>query len=641
MRALTAPHEVLPQPRSPPLSRLELMMNRPPSGASVPAPTDSPIAEARTLSEIFRARVALTPDAVAYRQHDARSDRWIDWTWRRTGEEVARWRAALAGERFAAGARVATLMANSVAYVCVDQAALSLGLAIVPLHLTDNPGNLAYILADSGASALVIDNPDYWARLAPELRELADLERIVVLSGGEPDGAGATAADPRAAAASHWLDAANPRQAAQAIVAPETLAAIVYTSGTTGRPKGVMLSHGNVVSNVLAVLQCVAAAPDDLYLSFLPLSHTFERTAGYYAPVATGGAVAFGRSVAFLSEDLRRVRPTILISVPRIYERAYLAVQERLATQGAPAQMLSRWAERVGWRRFEAAQGRPPRRASLPDRFAWLMLDRLVAAKVRAAFGGRLRIAVTGGAPMPPAVSRFFLAMGVDVLQGYGMTESSPVVSVNRIERNDPESVGETIPGVAVRIGDNDELMVKGPNVMLGYWRRPEDTARALEPDGWLHNGDQARLADGRVYIKGRIKDIIVTSTGEKVSPADLEQAIGADPLFEQTMVIGEQRPFIAAIAVLNRSRLEAEAKALGLAGAPEDALASERIRTLALARIGSAVAHFPAYATPRKVWLTLEPWTIAAGLMTPTLKLKRQAIESALAAQIAGLYAK
>ena len=206
---------------------------------------------------------------------------------------------------------------------------------------------------------------------------------------------------------------------------------------------------------------------------------------------------------------------------------------------------------------------------------------------------------------------------------------------------NDPERVGETIPGVSVRIGDNDELMVRGPNVMLGYWRRPEDTARALELDGWLHTGDQARLSGGRLFIKGRIKDIIATSTGEKVSPADLEQAIGADPLFEQTMVIGEQRPFIAAVAVLNRSRLEAEARALGLAGAPEDVLASDRVRALALARIKSALAHFPDYATPRKVWLTLEPWTIAAGLTTPTLKLKRPANESALAKEIAGLYAK
>jgi long-chain acyl-CoA synthetase len=378
-----------------------------------------------------------------------------------------------------------------------------------------------------------------------------------------------------------------------------------------------------------------------VFLSFLPLSHTFERTAGYYLPIAVGSAVAFCRSTAFLMEDMRNVRPTILISVPRIYERAYLAVQERLAKQGALARALSAMTERVGWRRFEAAQAGAAHGVSLVDRLAWGALDRLVASKVRAAFGGRLRVAVAGGAPMPFAVSRFFLAMGVDVHQGYGMTESSPVVSVNRLGRNDPASVGELIAGVEARIGANDELMVRGPGVMLGYWRRPEDSKIALEPDGWLHTGDQARMQDARIFIKGRIKDIIVTSTGEKVSPADLEQAIGGDPLFEQAMALGERRPFISVVAVLNRTVLAEEAKRLGLDGAPEAVVGSEPVRALALARIKHAVAHFPDYATPRKVVLTLEPWSVAAGLMTPTLKLKRKAIEAVFEKEIAALYAK
>lgn len=612
-------------------------MNRSLSNVNLPASSDDPIGAARTLPEIFRARVTLTPDAVAYRQNDAQTNAWVDWTWRQMDVEVERWRSALASERLPEGARVATLMANSVGYVCVDQAALALGYSIVPLHVTDNPGNLAYILEDSGASVLIIDNPAYWARLAPELRNDVSLTRVVVVAKADEE----IGADPRAARASQWLAAAPAQAEPSAVVAPETLAAIVYTSGTTGRPKGVMLSHRNVVSNVLAVRQCIAAAPHDVFLSFLPLSHTFERTAGYYLPIAAGCAVAFSRSTAFLMEDMRTVRPTILISVPRIYERAYLAVQERLARKGAFARTLSAMTERIGWRRFEARQEGATHGVSLADQLAWSVLDRLVASKVRAAFGGRLRIAVAGGAPMPFAVSHFFLAMGVDVQQGYGMTESSPVVSVNRLGRNEPESVGETIPGVEVRLGESDELLVRGPSVMLGYWRRPEDTRTALEPDGWLHTGDQARLRDRRVFIKGRIKDIIVTSTGEKVSPADLEQAISGDPLFEQAMVIGEQRPFIAVVAVLNRTVLVEEAKTLGLTGTPETIVASEPVRALALARIKQAVAHFPDYATPRKIVLTLEPWTIAAGLMTPTLKLKRKAIATAFEKEIAALYAK
>jgi long-chain acyl-CoA synthetase len=599
------------------------------------------IAAARTLPELFRARVALSPDAIAYQQYDPASGDWTDRTWREIGDQVDGWRRALGEERLPIGSRIATLMASGVDYVCVDQAALSLGLAIVPMHATDNPGNLAYIIEDSGASALVIDKPEYWARLAPEVATLSSLRRVVVVSDDEAVNDVSIEADKRAVRASRWLQSADARQNPEAVVSPELLAAIVYTSGTTGRPKGVMLSHRNIVSNVVAVLQCVAPTPDDIFLSFLPLSHTFERTAGYYLPIASGSTVAYARSNALLTEDLRRIRPTVLISVPRIYERAYLQIQETLARKGVPARKLFDLTQRFGWRRFLAAQAGASRRLSILNRLAWPVLNRIVAAQIRAQFGGRLRVAIAGGAATPEAVSRCFLAMGVNILQGYGMTETSPVVSVNRPDRNDPTTVGEAIAGVEVRIGDNDELLVKGPNVMLGYWRRPEETRRVLEPDGWLHSGDQATIKDGRLIVKGRIKDIIVTSTGEKISPGDLEQAIAGDPLFEQAMVVGERRPFVAAIAVLNRSVVEDKARELGIGGTIEDALASDQMQALALERIRKAVAHLPSHATPRKVWLTVQPWTVGAGLMTPTLKLKRRAIETAFEAEIASLYAK
>jgi long-chain acyl-CoA synthetase len=483
---------------------------------------------------------------------------------------------------------------------------------------------------------LIVDSADYWARLAPELVEARELKRVVVYAAPDED----LGADPRAMRAPDWLAAAQGKPAPERPVAPQALAAIVYTSGTTGRPKGVMLSHANVVANVHASRQCVAARPGDLFLSFLPLSHTFERTAGYYLPIAVGATVAYARSVAHLIEDMRNIKPTILISVPRIYERAYLAIHERLAKGSALARRLSGLAERIGWARFEAAQGVGSGPSWL-ERLIWPALDRLVARKMRAAFGGRLRIAVAGGAPLPFAVAHLFLAMGVEVLQGYGMTESSPVVSVNRLGRNDPRSVGEILAGISVKLGDNDELMVRGPSVMQGYWRRPEDSAKALTPDGWLHTGDQARIEGERLFIKGRIKDIIVTSTGEKVSPVDLEQAIGADPLFEQVMVLGEQRPFIAALAVVNRDALIAAAKTIGLSGAPEALAAAPPMRELALNHMRRAVAHFPDYATPRRVFLSVEPWTVAGAMMTPTLKLKRLNIETAFASEIEAMYAK
>ena len=605
--------------------------------ATVAAASSGAILNARTLPEIFDARVALTPDRLAYRQ-PTDDGRWIDWTWRRVGEQVGRWRAALAAEALPPGSRVATIMRSSVDYVLVDQAALSLGLVIVPLHNTDNPGNVGFILNDSEIAVLVLDDAANWTRLAPEVSAIPTLKRIVIVTDPTPEAF--EPADPRAVDAARWLAEAPAFAGPPPAVRPETLATIVYTSGTTGRPKGVMLSHTNIVSNVLSVLGTIEARDDDVYLSFLPLSHTFERTSGYYLPIAAGSCVAFARSTSLLMEDMKFIAPTILVSVPRIYERAYARIRELSAAKGALARRLGEATERLGWRRFLASQGRAEP-LSWAEALVARVLDRLVAQRIRAAFGGRLRLGVAGGAPMPPAVSRFFLALGVPIIQGYGMTETSPVVSVNRPNRNEPDTVGEPIPGVEVRIGDLDELMVRGPNVMLGYWKRPEETRQIQAEDGWLHSGDQALLRDGQIVIKGRIKDIIVTSTGEKISPSDLERAILEDPFFEQILVIGEQRPFISALAVVNSALLAQELARLGLSPSAPDAQKLAAVRESALKRLQTAAASFPSYATPRKVALTLEPWTVAAGLITPTLKTKRRAILEHFAVEVEQLYAK
>src|SRR5271166_190810 len=282
------------------------------------------------------------------------------------------------------------------------------------------------------------------------------------------------------------------------------------------RPKGVMLSHANIVANVKAVAERLPADDADVFLSFLPLSHTLERTCGYYYSIAAGASVAFARSSKQLIDDFKEVRPTVVVSVPRIYERFYSAIMERRAAIGPAERSMFDLALAVGGRRFDARQrGEEP---SAEDRNAWPALERAVALPVRAIFGGRLRIAFTGGAPIGEPVIRLFLSLGLDILQGYGMTECSPVVSVNTPDDNDVRSVGRPLPGVEAKLGANEELMVRGPNVMVGYWNRPEETRRVKEPDGWLHTGDQARIENGRIYITGRIKDIIVTSTGEKVS---------------------------------------------------------------------------------------------------------------------------
>jgi long-chain acyl-CoA synthetase len=594
------------------------------------------IAKPRTLPELLAWRVGATPAAEAYRQFNAQRNTWESLSWAEFAERVARWTNALNRLQLPRGARIAILLPNGLDAVCIDQAALALACVPVPLHAIDNPASIAYILRDSEASVLVASTIEQWNAIAslaqplPGLREVV-LRDITTIRAPEAGGVSVMALDP-------WLARAEQVASIQPPV-EDDLAALVYTSGTTGKPKGVMLTHRNVVSNVWASLARVTANPSDLFLSFLPLSHTFERTAGYYLPIAAGCCVAFARSVSQLAEDLQAVRPTILVSVPRIYERIYARLQAML--EGSPLrQRAFELAVAAGWRRFcreqhlafDAAGSRTL------DALLWLLVGRGVARRLQAQFGGRLRLAVSGGAPLSAPIARCFLGLGLPVLQGYGMTETSPVIAVNALDDNDPATVGRALPGVDVRIGDNHELLVRGPGVMRGYWKRDEDTARAIE-EGWLHTGDQAAIDAGRIRILGRVKEIIVTSTGEKIAPVDLELAITADPLFEQAYAFGDNRPFIACIVVLNRPRWEHLASGLHLDPAPPESLAAPAARAAVLERIRALTSNFPHYAQPRAVWLTLEPWTVENTLLTPTLKLKRNNLAPHFAAQIEALY--
>ena len=591
----------------------------------------------RTLAELFAWRVRTTPHAPAYRQAEA-TGHWRELTWHEIGARVAAWRAALAALHLPRQARIGVLLPNGLDAVCIDQAALAEACVPVPMHLIDNPGSIAYILRDSEASVLVVQSRRQWDAIAALGEPMPALKHVVVVEAPELDEAGPA----RVVGAARWLDEAGARAPGETSTAgpgEDDLAAIVYTSGTTGKPKGVMLTHRNVLANVRATLQRVVPQPHEVFLSFLPLSHTFERTIGYYLPVAAGCTVAFARSVKDLPEDLRTVRPTILVSVPRIYERVYGQVQTVLAASPWK-QRLFEHAVRVGWRRFCRAQGLPlehPAPAWL-DALQWPLLDRLVARTLRAQFGGRLRIAVSGGAPLPPAIARCFLGLGVPIVQGYGMTETSPVVAANAPDDNDPYTVGRVLPGVEVRLGDNRELLVRGPSVMRGYWHREDDT-RAAFVDGWLRTGDQAAIENGRLRILGRVKEIIVTSTGEKIAPADLEQAIAADPLFAQVWAFGDNRPFIGCAAVLEPARWAALARSLGLDPQQPASLEAEAARAAVVRRMRELTASFPHYAQPRGAILLLEPWTVENTLLTPTLKLKRKNLEARYAGAVERLY--
>ncbi|MDE2427607.1 MAG: long-chain fatty acid--CoA ligase [Burkholderiales bacterium] len=602
-----------------------------------------------TLDQLFAWRVHQSPQSEAYRQFDVASGNWISYTWSQIATRVAQWGQAIDSLHLAHGDRIAVLLPNSVNAVCVDQAALSRALVPVPMHALDNPVSIGYIINDSLASIVVLTTYQQWLSLVSNCDEMQHLKLVILAE--DPDfHADATpdASGPRVLTMQQWL-AETASDAAIAAAAttgftPATeddLAAIVYTSGTTGKPKGVMLTHRNIMSNIKAVLKRVDAGSSDVFLSFLPLSHTFERTIGYYLPIAAGSCVAYTRSVALLAEDLKIVRPTVLVSVPRIYERFYTKLQEKLASSGQFTQKLFALAQDVGWRRFCRAQKLPEasQAHAFTDALLWPILDRLVARNVLAQLGGRLRTAVTGGAPMSQSVSRCFLGLGLPLIQGYGMTESSPVVAANILDDNWPATVGRALDGVEVRIGDNSELQVRAASVMKGYWNRPDDTRNAMTADGWLRTGDQAVMEQGHIRISGRIKEIMVTSTGEKIAPADLELAIMADALFDQAMVVGENRPFISAYLVLNHKLWLELATQMQVNASDPHTLNSETVRKQVLKRVQEATKSFPHYAVPRAVWLTLDPWTVENSLITPTLKLKRTALHARLSAQIDAIY--
>ncbi len=585
---------------------------------------------AATLDALFRERVRRSGQRIAYTEYDPATGDWCDYSWADVAAEVRRWQAALVAEGLKKGDRIALRLKNCRHWVIFDQAALGLGLVVVPLYVADRPDNVNYVLEHSDAKLLFVETPEAWWELEKDgAGARSTLQRVVVLDSEVP---GAT--DTRVQSMDRWLrDADADLRGDQS--APDDLASIVYTSGTTGRPKGVMLSHRNMLSNAYSGIRSVVLTPDELLLSLLPLSHTLERTVGYYVPMMAGCRVAYTRSIPDLPEDMLHLRPTGIITVPRIFERAHGRIKARLEQGTAMQRKLFDVAVEVGWNRFEHRQGRAPWRMRL---LLWPLLDRLVASKVRNQFGGRLEIAVVGGAPLPPSVSRVFIGLGMTLLQGYGLTESSPSISINTIKRNLPSSIGLPLRDVEVRIGDNDELQARGPNVMMGYWKNDEATRAALGADGWLHTGDQAKIEDGFISIIGRIKDILVMANGEKVPPADMEAAIAEDPLFEQVLVIGEQLPYLAALVVLNASIWEELAQQLGV-GHNEKSLSSEAVENVLLERVRKRIQKFPGYARIKRVTATLEPWTVESGALTPTLKLKRRELLARFADAIARMY--
>ncbi len=507
------------------------------------------------------------------------------------------------------GDHVGILGHNSIEWFLADFAILHLGAVSVPAYFTDPPEAVQYVFRDAECKLILV-----------EPGEQADKVKGVTVPVFPMRGEGQL----NLAAASRKKDAD------QGIVHPEScrseLATLIYTSGTTGHPKGVMLTHGNLLSDVEAGLGGVPVWPDDVFLSFLPVSHAFERTVGHFLPVASGCAIAYAEAVTTLMRDMPEVRPTIMISVPRLYEKIYAGVQEKL--QQGPA--IKRWlfarAQKLGSRQFELEQAGG--RLTGLQALQWKVLDHLVNTKLREKMGGRLRLFVSGGAALNPVIARFLLAAGIKVVPGYGLTEASPVLTVNREARIKPETVGPALPGVTLKLADDGELMARGPMIMQGYWKRPDETAEVLTEDGWLLTGDIAEMdEEGFVRIIDRKKEIMVLSNGENVPPATVEQLLAHDPCILQAMVVGEGKPYISALVVPDREALGRIWMREKRRQLPEDWRGNRDVHAWLLQRMQGATHDLPGYMHVRRFCFVDEKWTQTNGLLTPTLKFKRRKI--------------
>ncbi len=554
--------------------------------------------------------------------------------------DVSRLALGLAAMGVRSGDRVALLSENRYEWPVSDLAILGLGAVTVPIYPTLTAQQCQYILQNSDAKVAIVSSAAQLDKLQHVAASLPSLVAIIAMDPAPPVGGHARAMAAVLEEGGKVL-AADPqafRRHADAVDA-SALATIIYTSGTTGEPKGAMLAHANISSNVEACLKVVSLSPADTCLSFLPLCHIFERMGGLYAMLAAGATIAYAQSLDTVAADATEVHPTVLTGVPRFYEKVYARVMDNALAQPAIAKNIFFWGLRTGIAvaRERFAGRKPGALLALQAGIA----DRLVGAKVRERVGGCLRFCISGGAPLGPKVMEFFFAVGIPVIEGYGLTETSPVICLNVPGRERPGSVGPAVPGVEVRIAENGEILTRGPHVMLGYFRNDEATQGAIQ-DGWFHTGDVGHLdADQFLVITDRLKDLLVTAGGKKVAPQPLEGKLKTSKYISEAVMLGDQRPYCVCLLVPNFVVLEAEAKARGWAHHDRASLLRQaEVRTIYQNEIDKLNADLAPFEKIKKFALLERDLSPEAGELTPTLKVRRRIVTQTFASQIETLYA-
>ena len=556
----------------------------------------------------------------------------------RAVDEVA---AGLSDRGVKPGDRVGIYSYNRPEWVITDLAVAKLGAILVPVYHTLPEDSVRYILNDAEVGYLIVETPELFAvvaRVLPDVQPLKDVITLFDLKTETRSGKELFSFDSLRRAGAVAL-AANPSLGQAHESGPDELLTIVYTSGTTGEPKGAMLTHRNILSNVRTATAQFHINENDVLVSFLPLCHMFERTCGYYTVLLAGGSIAYAESAQTVAADVQKVRPTIMIVVPRILEKVYATVQDRVLS-GPP---LNRWLMVTTLRTYGnyarlKAKGQP---IPLFTRFQHWVLGRLVVRKLIALSGGRLRLLVSGAAPLERRLARTIRNLGFNLLEGYGLTETSPIVCAAVPGEERIGTVGKPFEGVEVRIGPNDEVLVRGPNVMRGYFKKPEETAKAIDPEGWFHTGDQGRFDDqGNLIITGRIKELIVTSYGKNVAPVPVELALANTKYIEQVLVYGDRKPFLTALIVPAKLALEAFAREAGIRFTGfEELLGHPEVLKLYGQEIKQALVGFAQYEQVHAFRLIPEPFTVENGLLTPSLKTRRPKVYAAYHDEIERMY--
>jgi long-chain acyl-CoA synthetase len=581
---------------------------------------------ARTLCDVFYRSVETyrKPDHLRVKRDGAWRDISSD-EYRRAVEEIAM---GLDGLGIKAGERVAILSENRPEWAFADLATLALGAIDVPIYPTLSPAQILHLLNDSGARAIFVSGAALVEAVAAVRGQALGLAHVIameptsfanVLALDELRGRGraALSADPGAVR----------RRAAE--VKPGDVATIIYTSGTTGDPKGVMLTHDNLVSNVDACDSIVPElGPSESCLSFLPLCHVFERLGGHYLMLKHGATIAYAESMEKVPANLLEIRPSALLSVPRLYEKIFARVQEKVAADSAVGRRVFHWAVDVGRRALPDRLARRPSRGLL--HLELRLADALVFGKIRARTGGRLRLMVSGGAPLSPEIAAFFAAAGLPIQEGYGLTETSPVICANRPDSVRIGTVGPPVPGVEVKIAEDGEILTRGRHVMKGYFGKPEATAEAIDPDGWFHTGDIGMFdADGYLRITDRKKDLIVTSGGKKVAPQPIENHLKTSPFVAEIVLVGDKRRFPGALIVPRFEPLEAWAREHGVGTASREELVRRPEVVAHYERlVAEMTPHLAQFERIKKIALLPREFSLEGGELTPTLKVKRKVIE-------------